>query len=282
MTESNSKSANVFAIPELLELILLSLPTTTTQQELSSIRTILAGQTVCNTWRCLARDSTRIRASCYLPTDVPSPSITNNTAWDKPSTTPTSIRHNPYISSLLLRGRRWGGAWPFSANSQISMYGPIGTSQLWSYFFEISRSEFLRFPAAPGPWREMLATDPPFREVWCTITSQMTGIDSLLYDKASPRAGAREAYAGDDDDDGEEEEEEEEEEIWTPRMEADFRFLGYQHSKGKQKRRCRCEGGFTLGAMVDVVREMFEGDGKAEWVVLESVRQDDVHVSWDS
>lgn len=270
MKTSNPKSAHVFAIPELLELILLSLPTTTTQQELSSIQTILVGQTVCNTWRCLVRDSTRIRAFCYLPTNLPSSSITDNTAWDEPSTTPTSIRHNPYISSLLLRGRRWGGAWPFSANSQISMYGPTGTPQLWSFFFEISRSEFLRFPAAPGPWREMLATEPPFRDVWCTVTSQMTGIDSLLYDKASARAGAREADASDED--------EEEEEIWTPRMEADFRFLGYQHSKGKQKRRRCCEGGFTLGEMVDVVREMFGRDGKAEWVVLESVREDDVHV----
>lgn len=119
----------------------------------------------------------------------------------------------------------------------------------------------------------MLATDPPFREVWCTFTSQMTGIDSLLYDKARPRAGAREVDAGDD---------EEEEEMWTPRMEADFRFLGYQQSKGKQKMRRCCEGGFTLGAMVDVVREMFEGDGKAEWVVLESVRRNDAHVVWDS
>lgn len=120
----------------------------------------------------------------------------------------------------------------------------------------------------------MLATEPLFREVWCTYTSQMTGIDSLLYNKAMSRARAREV--GDVD----EEEEEEEEEIWTPRMEADFRFLGYQHSKGKQKMRRYCEGGFTLGAMVDVVREMFEGDGKAEWVVLESVREDDAHVLW--
>lgn len=260
MTGNNPKSADVFAIPELLELILLSLPATTTQQELSSIRTILAGQTVCNTWHCLVRDSARIRAFCYLPTTAPSSSKPPS-AWDEPSTTPASIRHNPYTSSLLLRGRRWGGAWPFNGNCETSMYAPTKPPQLWSYFFEISRSECTRLPAA-GPWREMFATEPPFREVWGTCVSQMTGVDEMLY-KAS-----RDALVEDDDEEG----------IWTSRMEAEFRFRGYQQSKGKQKMRRCCEGGFTLGAMVDVVREMFEGDEKVEWVVLESVRRDDAYV----
>ena len=263
MNESNSKSADVFAIPELLEIILLSLPTATTQQELSSIRTILAGQTVCNTWRCLVRDSARIRSFCYLPTHVPIFPVSDRTAWDEKSTTPATIRHNPFISSLLLRGRRWGGAWPFSGTSQTSIYGPTEAPQSWSYFFEVSRSEFLRFPPA-GPWREMFATEPPFREVWCTYMSQMTGIDSLLYNSSS----SQDALADDDDDEA----------IWTTRMEAEFRVRGYRHSKGKQKTRRYCEGGFTLGAMVDVVREMFEGDEKAEWVVLESVRREDAYV----
>lgn len=210
MNENSPKSADVFAIPELLELILLSLTATTTQQELSSIRTVLAGQTVCNTWRCLVRDSARIRAFCYLPTNVPSSSKPPS-AWDEASTTPTSIRHNPYISSLLLRGRRWGGAWPFNGNCRTSMYSPTGEPQLWSYFFEISRSECKRLPAA-GPWRDMFATEPSFREVWCTYVSQMTGIDSLLYNSS------RDALGEEDDDEG----------IWTSRMEAEFRFRGYQ------------------------------------------------------
>ena len=260
MTETKSKSADVFAIPELLELILLNLPTTTTQQELSSIRTILTGQTVCNTWRCLVKDSARIRTFCYLPTNVPSSSITNITAWDDKATTPTPIRHNPFISPLLLRGRRWGGAWPFNGICKTSMYAPTEAPQLWSYFFEVSRSEFLRFPPA-GPWREMLATEPPFREVWCTFMAQMTGIDEMLY------KSSRDAAVDDDDED---------EGIWTTSMEAEFRVRGYQQSKGKQRMRRYCEGGFTLGAMVDVVSEMFEGDEKAEWVVLESVRREDV------
>lgn len=263
MTEINPKSADVFAIPELLELILLSLPATTTQQELSSIRTILSGQSVCNTWRCLVRDSARIRTFCYLPTTFSSSSKPTS-AWDEASTTPTSIRHNPYISSLLLRGRRWGGAWPFNGNYKTSMYTPTSTPQLWSYFFEISRSECTRLPAA-GPWREMFATEPPFREVWGTYMSQMTGIDSLLYNSS------RDVLGDEDDDEG----------IWTSRMEAEFRFRGYQQSKGKHKMRRCCEGGFSLGAIVDVVREMFERDGKAEWVVLESVRRDDDYVVRD-
>ena len=89
--------------------------------------------------------------------------------------------------------------------------------------------------------------------------SQMTGIDSLIY-----------AAVGEDEDsdsDGEG--------VWTPRMEAGVRFWGYQQSKGKQRMRRYCEGGFTLGKMVDVVGEMFERDGESEWVVLESVRGDD-------
>lgn len=115
----------------------------------------------------------------------------------------------------------------------------------------------------------MFATEPPFREVWGTYVAQMTGIDSLLY-KASQGA---------DDDD---EEEGEGGEVWNARMEAGWRFKGYQVSKGRQKMRRCCEGGFTLGALVDAVREMFERDEKAEWVVLESVRRDDVYVTWDS
>ena len=113
----------------------------------------------------------------------------------------------------------------------------------------------------------MLATEPPFREVWCTYMSQMTGVDEMLY-KASRDAAV--------DDDGEEDEG-----IWTTRMEAEFRVRGYQQSKGKHKMRRCCEGGFSLGAIVDVVREMFERDGKAEWVVLESVRRDDDYVVRD-
>lgn len=107
-----------------------------------------------------------------------------------------------------------------------------------------------------------MATEPPFREVWCTFMAQMTGVDEMLY-KTSRDAAVDD---GDDEDEG----------IWTTRMEAEFRVRGYQQSKGKQRMRRYCEGGFTLGAMVDVVREMFEGDEKAEWVVLESVRRDDV------
>lgn len=96
--------------------------------------------------------------------------------------------------------------------------------------------------------------------------AQMTGVDEMLY-----KASQDTAVDDDVDDD-----EEEDEGIWTTRMEAEFRVRGYQQSKGKQRMRRYCEGGFTLGAMVDVVREMFGGDEKAEWVVLESVRREDV------
>lgn len=108
-------------------------------------------------------------------------------------------------------------------------------------------------------------TDPPFHETWCTCTTQMAAIDSLLYNK-SLRGPL--APTVDDDD----------EEMWTPRMEAECRFKGYQHLRGKQLSRRCCKGGFTLGAIVDAVMEMFERDEKAEWVVLESVRERDVYM----
>lgn len=112
----------------------------------------------------------------------------------------------------------------------------------------------------------MLATDPPFREAWCTTTNQMTAIDSLLY--GSPGRGRIEALADEDLVEG----------LWTPRMEAECRLKGYQQSRGKQFTRRACESGFTLGAIVDVVSEMFEGNEKAEWVVIESVRSRDVYM----
>lgn len=112
----------------------------------------------------------------------------------------------------------------------------------------------------------MLATDPPFQEVWSTRTPQMTGIDSLLY-KSSRGADAM-AAANDGDD----------EEMWTPKMEAECRFKAYQQSRIKQQTRRCCEGGFTLGAIIDVVAELFESDPSAEWVVLESVRRRDAYM----
>jgi hypothetical protein len=259
------KAAEVFAIPELLELILLSLPVTTAQQELSSIRTSITGQAVCNTWHCLVRESTRIQSLCYLPAHVsPSSSSALPSAWEIRSTTPPLIRHNPFICSLLLRGRRWGGAWPFNGDCVSSLYGPTPRQQLWSFFFEISRSEFTRLPAA-GPWRDMLATDPLFRETWCTRTSQMTGIDSLLY-KSSRDVQELAAAEGND------------ERMWTPKMEAESRLKGYQMARGRQLRRDCREKGFTLGDVVDVLGEVFESNPDMEWVVLESVRRPDFYM----
>jgi hypothetical protein len=263
-----SKSAEVFAIPELLELILLSLPVTTAQQELSSIRTIITCQVVCNTWRSLVLNSARIQAFCYLPKQVSQSSPSSPpSVWNIKSTTPLQIRHNPFLCPLLLRGRRWGGAWPFNGDCVSSLYSPTPAQQHWSFFFEISKSEFTRLPAA-GPWRDMLATDPPFRKTWCTRTYQMTGIDSLLY-KSSRDAQELVAAEGSD------------ERMWTPEMEAESRFYGYQMARGRQRQlRRECRGkGFTLGDVVDVVGEAFESDADAEWVVLESVRGTDYYMA---
>lgn len=65
---------------------------------------------------------------------------------------------------------------------------------------------------------------------------------------------------------------------WTPEMEAEIRFKAYQNSKRKQRVRRFCEGGFTLGAIVDAVGEIFDSDEDSGWMVLESVRRDDVYM----
>lgn len=112
----------------------------------------------------------------------------------------------------------------------------------------------------------MLATNPPFEEAWCTLTTQMTAIDSLLY--GSPSRDREEALTDEDLIEG----------LWTPRMEAECRLKGYQQSRGKQFTRRKSQGGFTLGMLADVVGEMFGRDEKAEWVVVESVRRRDVYM----
>jgi hypothetical protein len=65
--------------------------------------------------------------------------------------------------------------------------------------------------------------------------------------------------------------------VWTPQMEAESRFKGYQRARAKQFRRESRGEGFTLGDVVDVLGEVFASDAGTEWVVLESVRRIDVY-----
>ena len=195
-------AVQVFAIPELLESILLSLPATPTHEELSSIRTILVCQRVCKTWLAVIKNSRHICEFCYLPwSPLSSSTSTSAESSTSPSTTiskplPTRtqtptlappFRPNPYISNVILSPQSQThnttrkDPWLFNGDAIASRYGPpnpdksssgYSSPQVWTFFLQISRSQFLQFLRQVDPqeegWREMYVTNPPFHSAWFT------------------------------------------------------------------------------------------------------------------
>jgi hypothetical protein len=304
-------AAQVFAIPELLESILLSLPATTrAHEELSSIRTILACQRVCRTWLAVIKRSRRIRDFCYLPWSPSSSSSSSTSAsstqsnplstltWTQTPTLTPPFRPNPYISTIILSPHNRTSTtatrkdpWLFNGDAIASRYGPPNPNnnnnsssytspQTWAFFLQISRSQFLSFLRQvhlqqPEGWREMYATNPPFCSAWFTHCGGMPGVDGILFEGRGFQD--REAvHGGDDEDEGEDVDSAE----WTSELEAEMRFRAY----GVVKRRQRCvvsrEGGFRLGDLVDGLRDVFGGDGNGGgergWVAVESCRESEM------
>lgn len=155
-------ATEVFNIPELLELILLSLPWHGTHQEISSSRTIQLGQGTCRAWRALVQQSTPIRQKLYRATPADRRDMK---AWSLALVEPPA-RPNPWIPNLLLHQRSWGQADPFDQADDVYRVRD-DAPRLWAFALEISQAQFLRVPEA-GPWREMLATSPPFTDFWYT------------------------------------------------------------------------------------------------------------------
>lgn len=219
----------VFAIPELLELILLSLPNDTTHDEIRSMRTIYLARTTCRTWDALLKHSALIRERLYLPTAV---SKTNSTVYRDESAFPPA-QPNPWVPHLLLNQRSWGSAWPF--DGEYATLGGLQPSEprYWAFSFEISAAQRKRLPP-PGPWREMLASNPPFTDAFAT---------RAFYELGSGRAPF-------------------------------VMHLDYNPTlaKSQQKYRLSSPEGITLGMIVDVVRELFGKHPNAKFVMIESIR----------
>ncbi|KAF2478738.1 hypothetical protein BDY17DRAFT_328259 [Neohortaea acidophila] len=158
-------ASQVFHIPELLELILLSLPDDTIHTETRSMRTIHTAQTTSRTWHELLFHSTPLRHKLYLPTPL---AIPESHAWLEQSAFPPA-QPCPWIPQLLLNQRSWGSAWPFESTYSRSLYeGPKPSKpKHWTFSLELSKAQFGRLPKS-GEWRSHLATNPPFTDFWYT------------------------------------------------------------------------------------------------------------------
>ncbi|CAK1362079.1 unnamed protein product [Cercospora beticola] len=227
-------ASKVFHIPELLELILLSLPSATTHQEIAAHRTILLSQTASRTWHLLLKTSTPIREFLYRPTPLNNPTEIHKT-WNTKHPFPPS-RPNTWIPILLLQQRSWGSAWPFELSSLQHDLLP-SQPRFWNFSLEISERQFryLETLDQSAKWREMLASSPPFTEFWYTRTFYELGsgrapfVQWLDYDGKKP--------------------------------------------KWEQKFVVRREEGVRLGDLVDAVRELFEKEGSGtRFVLVESLR----------
>ncbi|KAF2722142.1 hypothetical protein K431DRAFT_222930 [Polychaeton citri CBS 116435] len=168
-------AAQVFAIPELLELILLALPLDKFYEEIESMRLILTSQAVCRTWRNLVIRSTPIRQMLYLPT--PCDAKEARIWWDKTSIPPA--RPNPWIPHVVLNRRSWGSAYPFDNTYSAYNLDP-SRPKLWTFALEISRADYERFPTSGDhSWWNMLLAKSPFVCMWYT---------RALYELGSGRA----------------------------------------------------------------------------------------------
>jgi hypothetical protein len=303
-------SAQVFAIPELLESILLSLPATRAHEELSSIRTIIVCQRVCRTWLAVIKNSRHICEFCYSSWSPSSSSLSSTSTPPKPlppltwTQTPTltpPFRPNPYISTVILSPqsqtsttRTRKDPWLFNGDAIASRYGPpqpknnnnsnstYTSPQTWTFFLQISRSQFLQFLhrvnlQQPEGWREMYVTNPPFCSAWFTRCGGMPGVDGILFEGRGFQS--REVgHGGNHEDDDEDEADSAE---WTSELEAEMRFRAYGFAKRRQRSVVSREGGLRLGDLVDGLREAFgvDGDGDVDgdrgekgWVAVESCR----------
>lgn len=157
-------ATQVFHIPELVELILLSLPCDTIYTEISSMRTMHLAQTTSRTWNCLLKDSTPLRQALYLPSPA---NKLDMGLWTERTAFPPA-EPNPWIPHLLLNQRSWGSAWPFETHTAALFEGlEPSRPRFWTFSLELSRTQYARLPPS-GPWRELLVTSPPFTDFWYT------------------------------------------------------------------------------------------------------------------
>jgi hypothetical protein len=226
-------ATTVFSIAELLELILLALPSVSTSQELLAIRTILLGRTTTRAWHLLLSRSTRLRQRLYRAT--PAGLRAAHKDWAVPQCCPPA-RPNPWIPPLLLQQRGWGALYPF--DDVYDRYGVAAAApRHWTFSVEFSAAQYRRRrrvdDAARGSWRDMLAAQPPFLRFWYT---------RCVYELGSGRAPF-------------------------------VTYVDYEPGRPKSRQRycVHCAGGVTLGAIWDAVTRLFEEDPGAQFVMVESL-----------
>jgi hypothetical protein len=227
-------ATTVFSITELLELILLSLPNTSTSQELLAFRTILLGRTTTRAWHALLTHSTHIRQRLYQPT--PAGLLAAENIWSVPATCPPA-RPNPWIPYLMLHQRGWGAEYPF-AKVYDDFNVVTTTPRRWTFHVEVSAAQYWRKvdeveEESSTSWRAMLASQPPFQQFWYT---------RCVYELGSGQA----PFAT---------------------------HMDYEPGKPKSRQkyfRHRTRG-VTLGDIFDAVGELFGQDPEAQFVMIESL-----------
>lgn len=190
---ASNAATRLFAIPELLELILLALPRETTYEEIATTRFTLLSRTVCRTWHNLIASSTPLRQALYVSNPISTEAA--RTAWTEETAFPPA-QPNPWIPFLLLNQRSWGSAYPLQTSGVDLSRCEGSRPRLWTFMLEISRSQVARFPLS-GPWREMLVAEPPIREFWYTRSFYELGsgrapfVTHLDYDPKLPKANQK-------------------------------------------------------------------------------------------
>ena len=224
---SVTAATRVFNLPEILEIILLSIPAAFDcprgpYGDRYPLRFIRLSRTASRTWDGLIETSTPLRQLLYLPTPLGSMGTPD---YDSPAIHPWATV-NPWIPPLLLRQRSWGAVEPFDEPTSSR------ERKIWTFVLELSREQYNRI-APRGPWREMIATSPPFSSFWYS---------RCFYELGSGR---------------------------TP----DVEHLDYDGRlpKARQEYCFRAPGGVTLGDIVDAIGELFEKHPDARFVIAESL-----------
>jgi hypothetical protein len=299
-----SASAQVFAVPELLESILLSLPAIPAHEELSSIRTILLCQRVCRTWLAVIKNSRHICEFCYLPwlPSLAASSSSSSSISTSTSSSPTTVtskphpptwtqspiltppfRPNPYISTIILSPQSQTSntstrkdPWLFNGDAIASRYGPpdpnnnnssnYSSPQVWTFFLQISRGQFLQFLGRQVESQQ----HEGWREMYATnppfCSAWFTRCGSMpgVDGILFEGRGFQDRGVGDGGGNGDEDEDEVDSAVWTSELEAEMRFRAYGARKRMQRCRFGREAGLRLGDLVDGLREAFGVDGDGD------------------
>lgn len=195
------------------------------------MRTMHLARTASRTWHSLLYNSLIVRHRLYLSTTL---DVEQSRAWLEKSAFPVA-EPNPWIPHLLLNQRSWGSAWPFETMYTRVMYEDLNPSQprFWTFSLELRREQYSCLPS-PGPWRDLLATSPPFTDFWYT---------RCFYELGSGRAP------------------------FVTHIDYDSKV-----PKSRQKYRVHCPNGVTLGHIADAIRHLFELHSGVKFVMVESIR----------